>query len=433
MTTIPFTLSLNSLRFPVISLAVLFALLFAGCNEFDENKANPTATFTKIFDSDDFSTAFRPYDLIQTEDGGYLFFGTIGNFSIGNSDERPYLLKVDSTGDFQWEHKGKEPQTGTLENLIVLGSAANKEYYYFCRDQFSALPLAFKIDLTTGTVTEQVVNAGSSFTFPLSVATVKDTRGTTQVLLQGYNSIDNITLISKLDTKLNLLTDGPWEYEIEKEADSLVIRQVNGFIDPLPFMTGGFEDNPNFFYFNGFRNFKFSFNFIDAASGEYTGSIDGSAVGDDVIKSATHISANTFAMSRLTNGDHSLFPFKEDVFFEAETSVGSPDFNVGAIPFLELADEARIVPKKITIADQDFILYSVDTQSGQLALLAFNTLGELKGITYLGRGNKVTTGNFTVTKDNGLAILGKIFVAGRFPRFVLFKFSEEELKGFVGL
>jgi hypothetical protein len=81
-----------------------------------------------------------------------------------------------------------------------------------------------------------------------------------------------------------------------------------------------------------------------------------------------------------------------------------------------------------TINAREIILYGSNTHSKQIALYGYNkTSGEFLGSKYIGFSNPFEIAGMATTADGGLAVCGTTYVAGRFPRICLFKFSREEL------
>jgi hypothetical protein len=100
----------------------------------------------------------------------------------------------------------------------------------------------------------------------------------------------------------------------------------------------------------------------------------------------------------------------------------------------ELNKFARIIIKKATIAGKNVVLYGTDTKNGQMILFAYDeATGNLLGTRYVGSNNTFQMGGFTLTQDEGMAISGAIFVAGRFSRICLFKLTKSDLEKLVGI
>ena len=108
------------------------------------------------------------------------------------------------------------------------------------------------------------------------------------------------------------------------------------------------------------------------------------------------------------------------------------DLPLNAAP--ELRPNAPVVIRRLPINGLDVVLFASETKSKQIVLFAYQaTTNKLLGKHYLGWGNPYELGNVTATSDGGVAVLGRTYAAGRFPRNVLFKLSKEELTTFVQL
>jgi hypothetical protein len=103
-------------------------------------------------------------------------------------------------------------------------------------------------------------------------------------------------------------------------------------------------------------------------------------------------------------------------------------FKLGGNTLPELTPNATVKILKASIAGKDYLIYSSNTRSKQIALFAYDlATAEFKGSHYLGFSNPFELASLIVTADGGLAICGTTYVAGRFPRICLFKISSEKL------
>jgi hypothetical protein len=133
------------------------------------------------------------------------------------------------------------------------------------------------------------------------------------------------------------------------------------------------------------------------------------------------------ALSRYDFGDNFFLPVTD---IDLNGIGFSGDLEVSNFP--ELSSNARVILKKLTIQGKEVIIYASDTKSNQLVLYAYDAATEaLLDVKYLGQTNPYKIGSFTLTSDGGMAILGKTFVAGRFPRLAIFKLTTDELQALV--
>jgi hypothetical protein len=98
-----------------------------------------------------------------------------------------------------------------------------------------------------------------------------------------------------------------------------------------------------------------------------------------------------------------------------------------AIP--ELIADARVKIAKLTLDTGDVLVYASDTHSKQIGLFFYQaTTGDFISSRYLGFSNPFEIADIIQTKDDGLAICGTTYLAGRFPRIALFKLSAGDVK-----
>src|SRR5262245_36276133 len=90
------------------TLFAVCSFLFTMCAE-KEDPQRETEKFTSIFDNSIFNSTYRPIDMLQTADGGYIVLGERRITIVGDDDDddendyRPtgiYLLKADKYGNF---------------------------------------------------------------------------------------------------------------------------------------------------------------------------------------------------------------------------------------------------------------------------------------------------------------------------------------------
>ena len=112
-------------------LFVIVAICFCGCAE-EPSDDHEKEDFVRIYDYNGFAESFRPVDMVQTPDNGFLLVA--GRDRQVDSPERGiYLLKVRDDGsverDLVLENSYVRPVPGLFE--------VNGNYYFFCMNSFS--------------------------------------------------------------------------------------------------------------------------------------------------------------------------------------------------------------------------------------------------------------------------------------------------------
>ena len=372
-----------------------------------DNEVEPSLSFTRIYNNDDFNGSFVPLDVQQSADSGYLILGVAAEL-------RPYILKTNATGDFEWDFKAETPYISPVPNLLNINGVS----HFICMHETSLASELMRISLINENA-EPESTLGPIY--PLAAADVSDNkflllsyeRGGLSTLLTSYNANLSEDEIGRFDVLIDV------EPQIVDHVFRLGQRQ-------LPFFVGEVE-GLGAYYFNGFRNFNLSFGFVDANDLSERGIVNGIKT-DAIISAAMQTSNLNFALSRQSFLENLLNP---SITLDLDSDVASD--NLAGSTFPELTTKAPVAIKKVTIDETDYSIYASNTKSSQIILLAFDMQGELLGTTYLGRNNPFEISTMIPTSDGGLAILGTTFTVGRFPRIILFKFSPKELRELVGL
>jgi hypothetical protein len=95
-----------------------------------------------------------------------------------------------------------------------------------------------------------------------------------------------------------------------------------------------------------------------------------------------------------------------------------------------LIPDAAVRIKKVLIDSRDILVYASDTKSKQIGLYFYDeTTGDFISSRYLGFSNPFEMAGIIQTSDDGIAVCGTTWLAGRFSRICLFKISKAELSG----
>ncbi len=387
----------------------LFTSQFITSCDIQENEVAPGLSFTKIYNNPDFSGNYDPLDIRQTSDSGYVVLAASDSWNV-------YLLKADPKGEFTWERTLPEPYVNPVSSLFEI----NGTYYFFCMDEITLATYLMRIDLDGGD--PEVVQTYPDIIYPLHASLNPDFT----MLIQSYDRDARATALTKLNANFSI--DWQEKYDVLDDAEEPIIEHLTRIGNRLPFFTGHVEGagNSGYYYLNGFYNFTMSMMFVRASNGELTGVINGFR-DKGGISAATYLGNNQFALSRYDFGDNFFLP---NTNVDMQGVAFSGDLEVNGFP--ELSPNAKVIVKKRNIDTREAIVYGSDTKTNQLVLYAYNPeTGALLDVKYLGQTYPYEMGSFTFTSDGGLAVLGKTFVAGRFPRLTVFKLTKDEVSGLV--
>ena len=383
-------------KYLIIKLVIIS--LTYGCSS-DEELIEPRNSFTRIYETQQFSGGYEPLAIVQTSDSGYLTLSKTEQWKV-------HLFKSDDEGISQWEMALEEPLVSPLPHLFAQDSG----FIMFGMNELSQSLEVHSVNPTAGTISQ--INTISNVRYPLAVHRTADNGW----IFLGY---DRESRSSTLHAYTNAFT-AIWSesYGVEEDVEEYVIDHVAGVGSALPFFVG---ISGNYVYFNGFYNYSFSLVFANQSNGEAAGTLHGYR--DESVISALHPTANgQYALAQSKFGQGALL--SNAAISEQTIAVGS---DLPTVDFNEIDENARVIIKEITQAGQDIILYGTQTKRRQLVFYAYaKESGELMSINYLGQTNPYLLGDFTVTGDGGLVVAAETYLAGRFSRLQLFKLSEKE-------
>ena len=390
--------------------SILMAVISLVSCDIQENTVEPQDVFTRVYNNDNFNDSFVPISIAQTADSGYLVLA--GREATDTQFLVPYLIKVDSKGDFQWEQTPSEDYANPLSGLTISGNS----YQFFCMDKLNLGTYLIQVDDVSGSFSE--VGYLSALQYPLAASAISGGG----FVVQGYNREDQKTVLARLNT--NAVTVWQEEYDTFEDVEEDIIKHLIRTSRPLPFMTGS---TGNSFFFNGFYNYSFSMGFVNASDGTMTGVINGPGV-EDAISGAIQITGTEFAMARYSYLDNKIIPS-----YNINVNGIQVTGDLEGLQFDELSQQAKFQIKKANTAGKSVVIYGTETKKGQILLLAYSqTNQELLGSRYLGNGQPYQMADFRKTVDGGLIVLASTHVTGRFPRLALFKLSQLDLETLAG-
>lgn len=389
-----------------INLCIGIGLLYAGTScDIRENEIEPGISFTKIYNSNSFTQVYDPLDVATFNDSSYLVLAATEAWNV-------YLLKADQDGEFVWDMSLPEPFVNPLPKLYQ----QNDNLYLVCMDEFQLGTYVLQINPSGGQA--EVVYQTNEITYPLAAHLTAEGGW----LFQGYNREARKTTLTKVTA--DFTKEWQKEYDILEDVEESIIKHLTRTGTRLPFFNGHAQGggNSGYYFFNGFNNYTISLTFVNATDGEPLGVMNGFR---DLgyINAAYSIEDGTFALSKNSYGDNYLIP-QLDIDERAVSS--SSDLEANHFP--EIDAQAPVIIKSYELQGREIIFYATHSKSKRIMLYAYDAAdGSLLGVEYLGQTSPYEIGNIVATADGGMMVLGKTFVAGRFPRICLFKLTKEEV------
>ena len=391
----------------------ILVLVFLGACKNESDVTTDKADFNRIYDNSQFSNSYYPIDIAQTPDGGFLIIGgrklveitAEGDHEVSNFSG-VYLLKVDELGNFVSDQEVDSIYVDPVGPLI----SNNGSYYFF---SMNATSLQTQLIQLSGDGTIGQIQPVAR-TYPLAAGFDNG-----NFLLLSYNKEDKESVVSVIGADGSVSASKGYTIGVGDAVEAPLINHFTRNGRQYPFQVG--KTLGGKYFFNGFYNYTFSLVFTDLAE-EKPNQVQGT--NDNAgLNQVVPLSGDLYATSRFDYGENYLLP---QATLSSSSISSSVDLNGNSFP--ELVPNAPIKTLVTTLNGKEVIVYGSNTRSRQIALYAYEkATGIFLGSKYLGFSNPYEIGSMVATADGGIAVCGTTYVAGRFPRICLFKFSAESL------
>jgi hypothetical protein len=393
--------------FSILLIGLLTMTSIACSDEVDPRLEQES--FTKIYDNNKFSNAYKPISVKQTSDGGYVI---LGSRTLQNSNYAGiYLMKVGPKGEFVSETEVDPQYVNPVGDMIALGG----QLYFFCMEEVSLSSQLVQLDENL----EGLTFTPLARTYPCAANVDGNS-----LLLLNYNHVDKLFEISLVNTSGGELASKGFSIGVGEDIEEPIINHFIKGGEQLPFAVGRLAGSS--YYFNGFFNYTFSLVFTDLNQDDPTGVVQGQQ-DDGGLSSLVPISGSKVATSRFNFGDNYIIPNAN-----LSTSSITSSVDLGGYTFLELVPNAKVDILRTAINGRNVLIYGSDTQSGQIGLYIYDeNTAEFIGSTYVGSTYPFRVADVIATSDEGILVCGTTSLAGRFPRVSLTKISKETLAGYI--
>ena len=388
------------------AVLLLPLLFFFSCDISDNEDIDPALSFVRIYDSEQFDRTFEPIDLIQTTDGGYI---VLGGYRRDDTDFLGvYVMKTDSAGNFISDTFYPQEHVNPIGDIMEI----NGSYYFISMDAVGLGAYLNQLDIQG----ELVQSTALAMTYPMHA--VQDVN---EIILLSYDNNGKSTVLSTMSTEGGISKQQEFDIGAGDDVEEPIIEHFTSTGRQLPFFTGRALNGA--YYFNGFYNFTLSLVFTNLNSGDPDGIVQGQQ-DDGGISGLMHLGGNLFSVSRFNFGDNFMNASTELAMNDITSSV-----DIEGNPMIEWVSDAKLKIIESQINNESFIISASTTNAQQIVLQFFERgTGNFRASEYLGFSNPYQFSSMKMTRDNGLVVLGKTLVAGRFSRLCLFKLSEDNLK-----
>ncbi len=381
---------------------------FYSCLE-ETNPSFDEQAFTKVYDDNRFNAWYNPIDFVQTTDGEYLI---LSGRKLENSNFTGiHLMKADKQGNFVTAIDVEENYVNPIGRMVMI----NNTYYFFCMNPLTLQVQLAQTDSNLENLTFTPVSGG------LYYPAAAQPDGGSFILL-SYDHLGKQSVISLVGTNGHVSRSKGFSIGTGENVEEPIINHFIRTGKKFPFETGRIPGS--LYYFNGFFNYTFSLVFTDLVNDRPQGVVQG--IQDDGGLSALHpLGGNKFSAARFNFGDNYLLPN-----ISLNTSGISSSVDLGGNTFPELEANAPVKIHRTVNNTRNVLVYGSNTRSKQIGLYFYDeSSGTFLSSKYLGFSNPFEISQVISTSDNGLAICGITYMAGRFPRICLIKLSATDIKG----
>ena len=382
-------------------------LVFAGCSD---DSIDPSASFTKIYDSQRSDISYHPIDVVETTEG---FIVLAGEDTDDSQFRELQVLQLDEAGNYLVE-------VGLPENLVApMGEfiSIDSVYYFFAMD-----PTLFTAQLVTmgNDPSNAEVIPINGIQYPL--AANRTANG--NLLLLSYSIQNTETILSEIDRDGQILQSSGYSIGPANDVEPYIWAH---YFDPQrssqPFFCG--QVGADSYYFNGFYNFNLSLVFTNLG-GNVSGTIQGQDVDNGGVRALLSLGSGNFSMFGYQFNTNFILPVQPIDTDNPSQSI--TEFLDLTMDFTEFKSRTPSIIRAMNLNGVNYSIVAAESQSRKVTLYFYDTAsGALMGIHNIGHINPYTLGSIRVDAENNLLVIGTTLVSNRFERVFLNKISTKEL------
>jgi hypothetical protein len=240
-----------------------------------------------------------------------------------------------------------------------------------------------------------------------------------KLVVLGYDFVTRSSWINKYSSSYQV--DQSNKLPVNTDLEYLVQRHLNKTGQDYPFFIGEYSNAPGSGYsVNCFYNYTLRTVFMEMASLGATGDIY-SFQTEEGISSVIQKGGNIFGLTSYYEGNNYIMPASE---LNVNTSANIKD--LPADPLYELTYRAEVIPGNLELDTASYTLFASQTNDNSMVIYQYEKDTEvLVNTLYRQFDQRVVVNELIQTADKGIAILGGIYILGKYQRPLLIKLDQE--------
>jgi len=386
---------------------LLFSLLLVASTacEINQKEILPEDGFLKIYNHPEEALAYYPESVVEMPGGGYVLLSAVKDEY--DDIEYPYtnLVRTTATGEVSWslDYDWRAPSS---KLMLFNGSVG----FVAMNQQFEAYLVL--VNPSSGEVTGQ-----HDLEMSMPLYAYADNQGRLVVL--GYDFVTRSSWISKYDGSYQVERSN--KLPVNTDLEYLVQRHLNKTGQDYPFFIGEYTNAPGSGYsVNCFYNYTLRTVFLDLASLGSTGDLY-SFQTEEGISSVIQKSGSLFGVTSYYEGNNYIVPGSE---IDVNTSANIKD--LPAETLYELTYRAEVIAGNLVLDTASYSLFVSQTNDNSLVIYQYEQDTDvLVNTLYREFDQGLVVNDVIQTEDKGIAILGGIYILGKYQRPFLVKMTQD--------
>ncbi len=375
-------------------------ILISGC-EVDQKDIQPENEFIKIYNHPDQQIAYHPAGVLQLSDGGYLILSGVKVDTSVIEYPHANLIKTNSLGEVEWT-RDYDLYAPTPRLFQRSGSVG------FVAMDLQLNAYAVEINVSNGDVAGQ---HDLGLTNPLFSYVDRQNN----LLVLGYDYVARSSWISLFDGSFGLQRSV--KVNVNTDLENQVQKHQNKSGKQFPFFIGEWtEGSQSGYYVNCFYNYTLRTVFFESAGLTMMGNIYSFQTGP-AVSSLIQRTGERYALTRYYSNNNYLLG---DVEVDISTSQNFNDITGEMLH--ELVHDAKVLSKRITVGSTSYLLFASQTNSNSMVTYQHAAdVDSLIATHYNQFNERVEVSDIIQTREEGVALLGRIYILGKYQRPVLVK------------